>query len=146
MPTRGVFMRILVVEDDEASIKLLEVTLRAFGHQTVVARDGQEAMKILREQPIRFVISDWEMPTMTGPELCRAIRAADLGRYIYTILLTARSGDDAIVDGLTAGADDFVSKPFKRQELALRIRTGERIVGLETRDLTIFAMARLAES
>ena len=139
-------MRILVVEDDQASIKLLDVTLRAAGHQMVVASNGREALKVLAEQPIRFVISDWEMPEMSGPELCRAIRSAEFGRYIYTILLTGRTGDEALIEGLSAGADDFVHKPFNRQELALRIRTGERIVTLETRDLTIFAMARLAES
>lgn len=139
-------MKILVVEDDPASIKLLGVTLRGAGHEMVVTGNGREALELLRNTPIRFVISDWEMPEMSGPELCRAIRSTEFGRYIYTILLTGRDGDDSTIEGLSAGADDFVHKPFKRQELAVRIRTGERIVSMETRDLTIFALARLAES
>src|SRR4051794_36663722 len=139
-------MNILVVEDDPMSINLLKVTLDAAGHEMIVASNGREALDVLRSSPIRFVISDWEMPEMSGVELCRAIRAADFGRYIYAILLTARDGEDTTVEGLASGADDLVHKPFNRAELALRIRTGERIVNLETRDMTIFALARLAES
>jgi putative two-component system response regulator len=139
-------MNILVVEDDPMSINLLKVTLDAAGHEMVVAHNGREALDVLRSTPIRFVITDWEMPEMSGIELCRAIRDADFGRYIYTVLLTARTEEDSTVEGLAAGADDLVHKPFNRAELALRIRTGERIVHLETRDVTIFALARLAES
>jgi putative two-component system response regulator len=139
-------MNILVVEDDPMSINLLKVTLDAAGHEMIVANNGREALEVLRTSSIRFVISDWEMPEMSGVELCRAIRGGDFGRYVYTLLLTARDGEDTTVEGLTAGADDLVHKPFNRAELALRIRTGERIVNLETRDMTIFALARLAES
>src|SRR4051812_43257743 len=128
------------------SINLLKVALSAAGHEMVVARNGREALDILRHNSIRFVISDWEMPEMSGVELCRAIRAPEFTRYIYTILLTGRSDANSLIEGLTAGADDFIQKPFNRDELTMRIRTGERIVSLETRDMTIFAMARLAES
>jgi putative two-component system response regulator len=92
------------------------------------------------------VISDWEMPGMSGLDLCRAIRARDYAGYIYTILLTGRDGSRDTVEGLSAGADDFITKPFNPAELAVRVGIGQRIIGLETRDLTIFAMARLAES
>jgi putative two-component system response regulator len=139
-------MNILVVEDDPMAINLLRLTLTQAGHEMVVANNGREALEILRGTSIRMVISDWEMPEMSGIELCRAIRSAEFGRYIYTIMLTARSEDGSTVQGLSAGADDFLHKPFNREELAVRIRTGERIVSLETRDMTIFAMARLAES
>jgi putative two-component system response regulator len=139
-------VKILVVEDDPMSINLLKVALSAAGHEMVVARNGREALDILRHNSIRFVISDWEMPEMSGVELCRAIRAPEFTRYIYTILLTGRSDTNSLIEGLTAGADDFIQKPFNRDELSVRIRTGERIVSLETRDLAIFAMARLAES
>ena len=140
-------MKILIVEDDPMAINLLRVTLAKAGHEMVVAGNGREAMDILHRTRIRFVISDWEMPEVSGPELCRQIRAsADLNRYVYVILLTARSDRQSTVDGLSAGADDFLQKPFDRDELAVRIRTGERIVSCETRDITIFAMARLAEA
>src|SRR5258706_824918 len=139
-------MKILVAEDDAMAINLLSVTLSAAGHEMVVARNGYEALEVLRSTSIRFVISDWEMPEMSGLELCQTIRSSEFGRYIYVILLTARSDNADTVEGLSAGADDFLHKPFNREELAMRIRTGERIVTLETRDMTIFAMARLAES
>ena len=139
-------MKILVVEDDPMAINLLKLTLDAGGHEMVVATNGREALEVLRATSIRFCISDWEMPEMSGIELCRAIRGGDFGRYIYTILVTGRSGEETTVEGLSAGADDLVHKPFNRAELGLRIRTGERIVSLETRDMTIFALARLAES
>jgi putative two-component system response regulator len=139
-------MKILVAEDDAMAINLLSVTLSAAGHEMVVARNGYEALEVLRSTSIRFVISDWEMPEMSGLELCQTIRSSEFGRYIYIILLTARSDNADTIEGLSAGADDFLHKPFNREELAMRIRTGERIVTLETRDMTIFAMARLAES
>src|SRR5258706_1534900 len=139
-------MKILVAEDDAMAINLLSVSLSAAGHEMVVARNGYEALEVLRSTSIRFVISDWEMPEMSGLELCQTIRSSEFGRYIYIILLTARSENADTIEGLSAGADDFLHKPFNREELAMRIRTGERIVTLETRDMTIFAMARLAES
>jgi putative two-component system response regulator len=86
------------------------------------------------------------MPEMTGIELCKHVRAEDLPGYVYFILLTAHDQPDDIVNGLTAGADDFVTKPFHPSELVARIRTGERVLSLETREVAIFAMAKLAES
>lgn len=139
-------MQILVVDDDPMSTNLLKVTLDAAGHEMVVARSGREALEILGRTAIRFVISDWEMPGMSGPELCQTIRATEFNRYVYIMLLTARNDRASTVAGLAAGADDFLHKPFEREELSVRIRTGERIVSLETRDVTIFALARLAES
>ena len=83
---------------------------------------------------------------MDGLGLCRAIRGRQLGSYVYIVLLTARNGSASIVQGLAAGADDFISKPFDPDELMARVRVAERIVSLETRDMTIFALAKLAES
>jgi putative two-component system response regulator len=139
-------MKILVAEDDSMAISLLKVALTAAGHEMVVVNNGREALEVLRSTSIRFVLSDWEMPEMSGTQLCSEIRASDFGRYIYVILLTGRNEEGATVEGLAAGADDFLHKPFNREELAMRIRTGERLLSLETRDMTIFAMARLAES
>jgi putative two-component system response regulator len=86
------------------------------------------------------------MPGMDGIELCREIRAGNFPGYIYLILLTGRAQTQDIVEGLSAGADDFIAKPFHPAELNVRVRAGERVLSLETRDLTIFAMAKLAES
>lgn len=91
-------------------------------------------------------MSDWEMPRLSGPDLCRAVRASDLPGYVYIILVTSHDSPQEAVEGLSAGADDFVSKPFEPSVLTARVRTGERIVALETREIAIFAMAKLAES
>ena len=139
-------MRVLIVEDDEASAEMLEHSLTQFGYQVSVARNGHTALEILRNDPCRVVISDWEMPEMSGIELCRRIRERHTGGYVYIILLTARRGTKNVVDGLSAGADDFITKPFHPQELRVRIHAGERILGFASRELTIFSLAKLAES
>jgi len=140
-------MRVLIVDDDELALEMLRNALEGAGHEVESASNGREALEALERNPAcRLVVSDWEMPEMSGPQLCVAIRAGDFPSYIYVILLTSREGTQSIVQGLSAGADDFITKPFIPAELAVRLRTGERILSLEMRDLTIFAMAKLAES
>jgi putative two-component system response regulator len=137
---------VLVVDDDDVTRAFIEHTLACAGHEVHTACDGQAALEIIRRDETRLVVSDWEMPRLNGDELCREIRAADLSAYVYVILLTSRSGPEEVVEGLRAGADDFIGKPFNPEELVVRVRAGERVLALETRDLTIFALARLAES
>jgi putative two-component system response regulator len=139
-------MKILAVDDDELARSVLTHALVQAGHEPLVARDGQEALAILRQDACRMVISDWVMPGMDGVELCRRIRAAEFPGYVYVILLTSRDDIQDVVEGLTAGADDFMTKPFHPAELRVRIRVGERILSLETREVAIFALAKLAES
>jgi putative two-component system response regulator len=139
-------MNILIVDDDEICRLTIEYSLQQAGFEVYSACDGVEAMKMLRENPIQLVISDWGMPNMNGVELCRAIRNADFRHYIYFILLTSFSKPQDTLDGLEAGADDFITKPFNPNELILRVNVGQRTIALDTRDLTIFAMGKLAES
>ncbi|MCL2648540.1 MAG: response regulator [Phycisphaerales bacterium] len=140
-------MNVLVADDDPVALEMVTSILEEYGCKVTAAPNGKKALDILRSrEDISLVISDWDMPEMTGPELCQAIRKENLARYIYVILLTARQGTSHLVDGLAAGADEFISKPLSPEELAVRLRTAERILALETRDLTIFAMAKLAES
>ncbi|HEX5242504.1 MAG TPA: response regulator [Tepidisphaeraceae bacterium] len=139
-------MRILIVDDEAVSLEVLKFALTNAGHDVDCAADGQEALNVLARGEYQLVISDWEMPNVNGLGLCRAIRGRQLGSYVYIILLTARNGSASIVEGLAAGADDFISKPFDPDELMARVRVAERIVSLETRDMTIFALAKLAES
>lgn len=139
-------MLALLVDDDEIALAMLEHTLQRSGFEVITASNGREALEILRTRQVRLVISDWDMPGLTGLELCRAVRSGEFEHYIYFVLLTSHRGNDEIVQGLAAGADDFIVKPFHPPELILRVRAGERILGLETRDVTIFALARLAES
>src|SRR6185437_8076492 len=139
-------MRILIVDDDPMAVEMLKHALTRAGHEVETASNGVEALEVLRKGTCRLVISDWTMPEMDGVELCRRIRSADAGGYIYVILLTARNSQQDTVEGLSAGADDFMPKPFNPTELMLRVRIGERVLSLETRDVTIFALAKLAES
>lgn len=139
-------MNILAVDDDPISRELLGHALEAAGHTVRLAANGRQALEILNDGNCRFVVSDWEMPLMNDLEFCQAIRAGDFNGYVYIILLTSRTSKQDIVQGMSAGADDFISKPFDPNELAVRVRAGARILSLETRDLTIFAMAKLAES
>ncbi|HUG91723.1 MAG TPA: response regulator, partial [Planctomycetaceae bacterium] len=139
-------MQVLVAEDERVTAEFLRASLRDFGYEATLARNGCEALRLVRTGRFRLVVSDWSMPEMTGVELCRRIRARPASSYVYIILLTSRSGTENIVEGMNAGADDFVTKPFEPQELALRLHAGERLLGLESRDVTIFALAKLAES
>ena len=124
----------------------LEGCLNILGYDVTVASDGAEAIDRLRAEDFRIVITDWEMPVVDGAELCRWIRQRKLGPYIYVLLLTGRDRRSDLIEGLSAGADDFITKPFEPNELQVRLRAGERVVGLESRDLVIFSLARLVES
>jgi putative two-component system response regulator len=139
-------MRVLVVDDDEITVDLITGILTRGGHQVDTAGDGQQALAILRQQQHRVVVCDWEMPELSGPDLCAAIRANDFGGYIYTILLTGRNKSSDSILGLNAGADDFLTKPVDPAQLVARLRIAERILSFQTRDVTIFALAKLAES
>jgi putative two-component system response regulator len=139
-------MQVLVVDDDDVSLSILENTLEHAGFGVVAVNDGVEALAKLRTGNCQIVITDWDMPRMNGIELCRAIRQAGFASYIYIILLTTHDTSQKTVEGLSAGADDFISKPFDPPELVVRVRNGERVLSLETREMAIFAMAKLAES
>ncbi len=139
-------MQVLIAEDDPVALEVLSGALEEGGHEVLVADNGRAAYEMLKDNSCRMVISDWEMPDMDGIALCRAIRSGELGRYVYVILLTCKEGTSHLVEGLSAGADEFMSKPFEPEELGVRLSTAERILSLETRDLTIFALAKLAES
>jgi putative two-component system response regulator len=139
-------MRILVADDSSTTRDMLAAVLTQSGYEVEIARDGREALAAIREGRVRLVISDWEMPHMNGVEVCRAVRMDELPGYVYIILLTAHNSMEERVAGLAAGADDFVGKPFNTHELLARVRCGERVLSLETREVAIFAMAKLAES
>jgi signal transduction histidine kinase len=124
-------MKILIAEDALVSRRLLERHLQAWGHAVVAATDGAEAWQCFVADEFPIVISDWMMPEMDGLELVRRIRASERPGYVYIILLTAKSQTEDLVAAMEAGADDFVAKPFERDELRARLRAGERIIQLE---------------
>lgn len=139
-------MHVLVADDDTITADVIAHALRKYGYQTTVVNNGHDAYELIRTGQFKLVISDWQMPGMTGLELCEAIRRRRSGGYIYVILLTSYGGIDNVVCGLEAGADDFLTKPFNPTELLVRVRVGERVLNLESRELMIFALAKLAES
>lgn len=139
-------MRALIVDDDELSLELLQNVLNEMGYEVEQASNGKEALAKLRTDCIHLVITDWEMPEMNGLELCRAIREEDFDGYVYVIMLTSRDGGRQKIEGLHGGADAFLVKPLNPDELLVSLKTAERILGLETRDLALFSLAKLSES
>jgi len=124
-------MRILVAEDDPVSRRVLSATLEGMGHAVEIAADGLTAWaRFAADQP-DVLIADWMMPELDGLELVRRVREARRERYTYVLLLTALSGRARYLDGMAAGADDFVTKPVDRLELHARMRVAERILGLQ---------------
>lgn len=125
-------MRILLAEDDLITRRLLEAQLKNWGHDLVVCSDGQQAWEELkRETSPKLVVLDWMMPGMDGLTLSREIRKLETKPYTYIILLTAKSRKEDVIEGLEAGADDYITKPFDPQELRVRIRAATRIVQLQ---------------
>jgi len=125
-------MRILAAEDNPVFQTMLRSMLTKWGYDAVIARDGNEAWKILEsENAPRLALLDWMMPGMDGVEICRRIRAAGREPYIYILLLTARADSQDLVEGMEAGADDYLTKPFNAHELRVRLRAGCRILDLQ---------------
>jgi phosphoserine phosphatase RsbU/P len=124
-------MKILVVDDDVFSRTLLSATLKRLGYDPVAATDGQEAIETYRKTHFPLVISDWVMPRIDGLELCRLIRAERRQTYTYIMLLTVMEGTHSQLEGLSAGADDFITKPFNEDVLCARILVGDRIGNIQ---------------
>ena len=139
-------MTVLVVDDEPVALTMAAGVLTTAGFDVLTAADGNEAMRVLQRRPCRIVVSDWQMPGLDGPALCRAVRSADRLGYTYFIMLTGRSSAQDTLDGLEAGADDFLVKPFNPAELVMRVKAGRRVTSLQNREVTIFALAKLAES
>jgi len=123
-------MRILIAEDQPPAALYLRRILERMGHEVAVAPDGEQAWRIVLQGNAPLLISDWMMPYLDGPELCRRIRSAGGDRYTYIILLTSRDGRDDRLKGLRAGADDFLTKPPDSDELAVRLEIAGRILAV----------------
>ncbi len=125
-------MKILIAEDDAVSRRLLSATLLTWGHEPVIAEDGDAAWAhFTGADPPALIILDWMMPGIDGAELCRRVRKDYFTRPAYIIMLTAQSKKEDIIAGLSAGADDYLTKPFDPGELRSRLQTGIRILRLQ---------------
>lgn len=137
-------MKILLVDDDDIALAVASKVLKSDRHEVLLAEDGDEALEILRRNNIQLVITDWNMPNLNGLELCKYIRANSSGGYIYVVIVTSRNRKEDLIEGYSAGADDFISKPFEPVELMLRVRNAERIMRLDITDAALMALAKLA--
>ena len=124
-------MKVLIAEDDRDSRELLSWLLEKLGYDVVAAENGNQAWDAFRREKFRLVISDLLMPDVDGLELCRRIRSTPTPKYTYIILLTALIGKKEFLDGMEAGADDFVTKPFDLDELQARLRVADRILAIQ---------------
>jgi two-component system cell cycle response regulator len=125
-------MKILVADDDPINRRLLKAFLVKGDYEVILAHDGEEAWSILRQvDSPKLAILDWSMPGMDGTQICRELRKQKDKPYVYVLLLTSMSLETEVIVGLDAGADDYLTKPFKGEELKARLRTGRRILALQ---------------
>ena len=125
-------MRVLAAEDNPVFQTMLKTMLTRWGYHAVMARNGTEAYRILESQDApRLAVLDWMMPGMDGVEICRRVRSSNREPYVYILLLTARTEAQDLIEGMEAGADDYLTKPFNAQELRVRLRAGHRILNLQ---------------
>jgi len=126
-------MKILIAEDDAISCRVLETTLRKWNYDVVVTRDGAAAWEVFQQPDApALAVLDWMMPELDGVEVCRRVRTLPRTPTPYIILLTAKGRKEDVVEGLNAGADDYLTKPFDRAELQARLNVGERILKLQS--------------
>jgi two-component system cell cycle response regulator len=122
---------ILVVDDDVISRRVVQKHLEKAGFKVVTAANGQDALDLFDQKFFPIVLTDWMMPGIDGPQLCRLIREKKTDGYVFIILITARDSKTDIVSGLESGADDYLTKPIHPAEMVARVNTGIRILKLE---------------
>lgn len=126
-------MKILLAEDDEVSRYVVSETLRRWGYEVVSAADGEQAWSLLQSKNApQLALLDWVMPGLDGVEVCRRVRARGSEPYVYILLLTSKGQKQDIIQGMGAGADDYIKKPCDPQELQTRLSAGHRIIKLQT--------------
>jgi phosphoserine phosphatase RsbU/P len=126
-------MKALVADDDAVFRLVLAQALTGLGHEVTVADSGGQAWRIFQSQTVPLLFTDWVMPDLDGPALCRLVRGERRAEYTYIVLITSLAGRASYLEGMEAGADDFVTKPFDREELLARLRVAERVLALQSR-------------
>ncbi len=124
-------MKLIVVDDDPAALLIISEMTRSLGFETLCADSGETCLRLLQEEPVSLVLCDWEMPGMDGPMLFKKLRQEIQGRYLYLMLVTGRDDKEDLIEGLNAGADDFINKPVNPEELRVRLRSAVRVLELQ---------------
>ncbi len=145
-PESSTRVPILVADDDAILRGLLAKMLTAAGYEVLMVANGREAIEILKTRRIHLVVTDWLMPEVSGLELCQWIRAQNTSRYVFILMMTAMGDETRAVEALAAGADEFIVKPIRSEELRARLGSAQRMLSLLSRDVTIFSLAQLADS
>ena len=125
--------KVLIADDDPAILRILTAHLQAVGYEAFAATDGHQALDLIEHHQPCYLITDWDMPRMNGVELCRKVRQLELSGYLYIVFLTGRTAQDDLMAAMDAGADDFLNKPLRKEELLARLSAGARILRLESR-------------
>jgi sigma-B regulation protein RsbU (phosphoserine phosphatase) len=123
-------MKILIADDMKVARLVLDMALKKLGHDVVATENGEEAWQAFREGDFPVLITDWQMPIVDGPELCRRIRAEPRPRYTYILMITSLDTKPDYMAAIEAGTDDFLTKPFDTEMLAARLQVAQRIGGL----------------
>ncbi len=131
-PPNSKLNKILVVDSDPEITRQLSSYLRTSGYHVLTADSGEKAESIVEQEQPSFVITDWELPGLSGLELCRRIRGMGLSNYVYVVFLTKRDTEADLAEAMYAGADDFLTKPLRKQELLARLNAGTRVVRLQS--------------
>ncbi|MFP4139565.1 MAG: HD-GYP domain-containing protein [Phycisphaerae bacterium] len=139
-------MQILLVDEDVVARQYIRCSLEEMGYAVLEADTTSEAMGILQREPCRLVLLDVSCGSLDGVEFARALRSKELGRYVYLIMVLARNDDEMFAAAFEAGADDCTVRPLSDTRLRARLKAARRVVSIETRDVAIFAMAKMAES
>jgi len=125
-------MKLLVADDSNVSRSMLSAITKSWGYEVILAEDGEQAWKIMQENDApQLLLLDWEMPKMNGIEVCERVIAKNPETPPYIVLLTSRSSSEDIVEGLSKGANDYLSKPFDTAELQVRLQVGKRMVEMQ---------------
>jgi diguanylate cyclase (GGDEF)-like protein len=132
--TEAALPDVLIADGDAVSSALAAQVIRSAGYRVISERDGADAMQTLLREGPPLIVMDWELPRMSGPALCRAIRTHEGISFAYIVVLASKADEDQIVEAFEAGADDYLAKPFNERELLARLRAGVRVIQLQ-RDL-----------
>jgi len=124
-------LRVLLVDDDRAVLMIMKMLLDNCGHTVAVARNGVEAIAMVRDFMPQVIITDWTMPVMDGIEFCKTLRRNPAWRNIYVFMMTSQESTDRLVEAFEAGANDYLTKPVNPKVLGARLSAGQRVVQLQ---------------